>query len=41
MAKRKKAKLKTKSAAQKNIDKINRNIESIAKVFGTIPSHMI
>ncbi|MBP5431991.1 hypothetical protein [Ruminococcus sp.] len=35
MAKRKKAKLKTKSAAQKNIDKINRNIESIAKVFGT------
>lgn len=35
MAKRKKVKLKTKSAAQKNIDKINRNIESIAKVFGT------
>lgn len=26
---------KVKSAAQKNIDKINRNIESIARVFGT------
>ena len=26
---------KVKSAAQKNIEKINRNIESIARVFGT------